>query len=493
MMRVNRRSAALATFAGNGLTVAITLAQAFLLIPVCLAYLGPGLYAAWLAASEVLIWLQMLDGGLPNLLMQRVGALVGRSEWDLAARWSSTVLAGLFLASLVLCGAAVGLAPLVVDWLGVSGAERETFVACFRVGALASVALMLSNGCVGLARGVQRTGIINVSQVSGAAVGLVVSISLLLAGWGLWSLALGLASRAAVALGGAIWFLNRLPDTAAGWVSAPSRAVARDVGHLLPYTATSTVAYVLASNSEILLVTSVLGPLPALAYALTRRAFDGVKALLDTIAWAVSGGFAHLVTAGDRSRSRTVLREILWLRLGLASLAVALVVAVNDAFVTLLFGPGQYAGLALTVAFALQVMLNGQSFLVNYLWRATGHVREGSMLLGVEALARVLGMAVGLQVVGMVGAPVAASLVSAVALVLVHRRLDASLPDGPDEPVGSRVVWVPVIVLALAMFAGVAPAPATWMAVATTLGVVGTLGGSLLWWSLPPGSRLKTW
>ena len=76
--RHSRRRAALSTLFGTGATVAITIAQAFILIPLCLTYLGGGLYGAWLAASELLVWLQLLDLGIPNLMTQRIGASVGQ-------------------------------------------------------------------------------------------------------------------------------------------------------------------------------------------------------------------------------------------------------------------------------------------------------------------------------------------------------------------------------------------------------------------------------
>ncbi len=46
--RHSRRLAALSTLFGTGASVAITIAQAFLLIPLCLTYLGAQLYGAWL-------------------------------------------------------------------------------------------------------------------------------------------------------------------------------------------------------------------------------------------------------------------------------------------------------------------------------------------------------------------------------------------------------------------------------------------------------------
>jgi O-antigen/teichoic acid export membrane protein len=491
MTQVNRRLAAMATLIGNGATVSITVLQAFLLIPLSLATIGPHLYSSWLAASEVLIWMQMLDGGLPNLLMQRVGALVGRQDWHAAARWSSTTFLWLLVIGVLLLAAAVGLAPRVVDWLSVTASSQATFVACFRTAALASVLLMLSNGAVALSRGVQDTGLVSALQVAGAAAGLCVSLGLLIAGWGLWALAFGMLVRALLSATGAVCLLARLARRGHSWWASPSIVVSREILGLVPSMSVGNVAYALGNNSEVLLVTSVLGPGPALTYALTRRAFDGVRSLLDTVAWAVSGGFAHLVTAVDRHRAQSVLREILWLRIGIAALGLGTVVAVNESFVSLLFGASHFGGFWLTVAFALQMMLTGQSFLVNYLWRATGHVREGSLMLGAEAVARVILMAISLYVLGSVGAPLAAALVSLFALVLVHRRLRATLPAAPSEPDTAPAPWAPVLISAGAVLVALLPMPMTWTATAAVTTAMAIGGGGLLWIGQPAHARAR--
>jgi len=482
---LNRRSAALDTFIGNGITVAITVAQAFVLIPLCLRMLDSTVYSAWLAAFEVLIWVQLLDGGLPNLLTQRAGALAGREDWAGAARWSSTVLAGTAAIGLTLLVLAASLAPLLASVVGVPDGDHATFVACFRIGVLSSVILMLSNGAIGLSRGLQRTRLLIGTHATGAAAGLLVSVGLLLTGWGLWSLALGLLARAAIAGVGAVLFFRQLPAASVSWWASPSRAVAGEMRELVPSMSVASVTHILASNSEVLLVASVMGPAPALVYALTRRAFDGLRNLLDTIAWAVAGGFAHLVTAPDRHRSRGVLAEILWLRFAAASLLVAIVTSVNGPFVSLLFGGANYGGGLLTMAFAVQIMLGGQSFLANYLWRSTGAVRDGSLMLTGEALGRVVAVVIGLLVFGLPGAPLAAALVSGVALLLVHRRLHDRLPDGHATPAHAAGLWIPLGVLAAG--AGIAwlPMPVSWGFVAATAGAVALAGGALLWFALP--------
>jgi O-antigen/teichoic acid export membrane protein len=488
-MAESRRRAAVATLAGTSLTVTITIAQAVVLIPLCLRALGAHLYGAWLGASELLIWIQLLDGGIPNLLTQRVGAAVGREDRTDASRWSVTGLLIMAVIGILLTAAGLMAAPFVARWAQVASPEVPTFVACFRVGVVASVLLLGANGFIGIARGVQRTEITSAAQAAGALTGLVISIALILTGWKLWALAIGLAARGAVLFGGGLVFARR--SDRALWRAAPSLATAREIGGLAPSMVTGSVGYMLANNSEIVLVTTVFGPVSAAVYALTRRAVDGLRNLLDSIAFAVNGAFAHLVAAADRHRARVVLHEMLWIRLALASLAGAIAIAVNRTFVTLLFGPEQFGGVWLTAAFVTQMVVGGQSFMANYLLRASGEVRQGSWLLAAEAAARVVAIATGLWMFGLIGAPASALVVSSVALFVNWRRLGRTLPP-QREAVAARRVFddvSPLAVLALGVVAGTLGAPLSWAAFFGVGAVVGTIGLLVLWYTRPAPSN----
>ena len=359
--RHSRRRAALSTLFGTGATVAITIAQAFILIPLCLTYLGAGLYGAWLAASELLVWLQLLDLGIPNLMTQRIGASVGENDEVAVSRWSGTGLCVLTLISLALAAVAILFAPLVTVWARVPASEAGAFTASFRLGAVASAMLLGYHGVLGIARGVQLTGLVNAAQVTAALGGLLVSAALLVAGYGIWSLAFGLLARALVSVAAAAHFIIDARKTAGVRLGRPSAVVLRDMAALAPSMAGANAGYLLANYTEVMLVNTMFGPVAAAVYALTRRAIDGVRSLLESIAWAVYGGFAQLVTAADRHRARALLQEILWLRLGAACLCGAVVLGVNEAFVTLLFGAENFGGILLTAGFAAQMIVSGQS------------------------------------------------------------------------------------------------------------------------------------
>ena len=486
MTHTSRRSAARATLVGNAATVGVTVAQAFLLVPLCLVHLGPTLYGAWLGASELLVWVPLLDAGVTNLLTQRIGAALGRDDYGDAARWSSTGLTALVLVGAALLAAGLLASPLVATWARVPQADAEGFVESFRIGAAGSTLLLLSNGVVGVSRGVQRTALVNAIQVAAAVAGLIVAMTLLVAGWGLWALGLGHFARGLTSFGGSLVFLATLPAAAGSWWRHPTKARALEMLTLAPSMAGASVGYAVANNSEILFVTTLFGPVPALTYALTRRAFDGVRSLLDTFAWAVAGGFSHLVTAADRHRARALLDEILWLRLATACLAAAVVLAVNRTFVSLLFGPEHYGGFGLTLAFAVQMIIGGQAFLANFLLRAIGQVREGSWLLAADAVARIAAIAGGLAVAGLAGAPWLSALVSAIALVVLGRRLEASLPEGREASASPPRATVPLLVVAIGFAAAWLPVVPSWPGVAVMTTAVGLVGIGLLWLVHPP-------
>lgn len=479
-----RRSTAVAMFAGNTATVGITVAQAFVLVPLCLSALGSHLYGAWIAAAELLLWVQQLEAGVTHLLTQRVGALVAGGRGHEAEQWSATCLWLIVAIATVLVAVGMVAAPLLVEWLQVPAADADTFVAAFRLALVASGILLAGSGVTALARGVQQPAIPTAAGVVGVVVALVASVGLLLAGYGVWSLAFGLLLRAVVVAVGSMLFLWRLPRPLADWLLRPSRAVATDVRHLLPSMTAGSAGYLLANNSEIVMVTMLYGPVAGATYALTRRTIDGIRSLVENIGLAAAPGFAHLVAADDRYRARRVLRELLWLRLSGACLGAAVVVAVNEPFVTLLFGREHFGGVGLTGLFAVQMVIGGQALLLNHVLRSTGRVSESAWLRAAEAVIRVVAMGIGLAAFGLSGAPAASLVVSLAAWrvtrMLVFRVLPPESP-APGSRIAASTVLAPLAVLAIGVAVGIVGVGTSFPAMTAAAVTMATAGGAILW------------
>ena len=269
----------------------------------------------------------------------------------------------------------------------------------------------------------------------------------------------------------------------------PSMAVLRDMATLAPSMAGANAGYLIANYTEVMLVNTMFGPVAAAVYALTRRAMDGVRSLLESIAWAVSGGFAELVTAEDRHRARVVLHEILWLRLGAACLCAAVVLG-ERGFVTLLFGAENFGGILLTAGFAAQMILSGQSFLANYLFAR--RVRAGRFDSAGRRGRHSRGAGAGaLAMVGLAGAPWAAAAVSGVVMMITLRRLDRELPGRMHRPplctIGSRLA--PDFVFLSGLVVAILTVPLSWMYVGGVVVLLTISSAAVFWWAFHRPSR----
>lgn len=179
------------------------------------------------------------------------------------------------------------------------------------------------------------------------------------------------------------------------------------------------------------------GPQVALVYNLTRKAADVGKNLVDMIGFASYGGFAHLVAASQPSEIRRVYLEIRFLRLAAAVAVACAFLVVNHALVKIWVGEAAFGGTLLTGLFAVQLVATGDTYLVNYLFRATGAVERGSWILAAEALCRMVLMVLGMRLLGLYGIPLASILVSIPFLVWVDRLLLNQL----DGSYGRKADW----------------------------------------------------
>lgn len=387
--------------------------------------------------------MQTFDLGLPNLMIQRIGAAHGRGDSKSVAEYFATGMATMAIVALVIGLAAFALSFLLPGWMRLVGDEAHLLHLCFIVGTAASTLNIFNNVIVGFARGIQNTAFINVVAIISGLVGFAVSLGLILTGWGLWSMALGLVARAGVSLIGSGIFLTM---TLRGNLIRSFRVrgpVLREFLLISPATALGGIGYAVMNQSELALVAIFLRPELAAVLNLTRKALEVARGLVDTIAFATYGGFAHLATSNQRHRLLHVHAEINSLRLTLAVALASAYMVVNASLVSVWVGSSQYGGALLTTLIAMQFIVVGNSFLLNYLYRAAGPVTRGSLALAAESIMRVPLMIGLLLWLGLPGIPIAGIITGSLFAVLAYRwTIQKVASFAEPRPMTSRWVWV---------------------------------------------------
>jgi O-antigen/teichoic acid export membrane protein len=482
LKHTGRRAATVATLVGTASNTLVISIQALVLIPLYLNAIGPRLYGAWLGSGDILVWMQAFDFGLPNLMIQRIGAAHGRGDSQAVGEHFGTGLFTLTLLGVTVAVLAYFLSFPLPGWMGIRGSDAVLLRQCFRVGSIATAFIIASNSVVGLARGIQDTSLVNASVVLGSLAGFGVSATLILTGWGLWAIVLGLVTRATVVLTGSAIFT--VATVKHGQISSIriGSSILREYLTISPITGLAGVSYTLMNQSASAIAAIFVRPELATIYTITRRASDVVRSLIDTIGVASYGSFAHLATSDQRQRTREVYAQIHSIRLSVAVVLAAAYISINGSLVSVWVGSEQYGGHILTILLGVQIIVVGAAYLANYLYRATGWIVRGSIALIVEALLRVPLMVGQLLLFGIAGLPLAAISTSAVAGLLANRWISSTMPASTSstKPPSVRLWLVRAAILLTGIALAISIQRPSWVYVLIVGSSIVVVGGLAL-------------
>ena len=485
----HRRRAAIATLLGSTTNTVIVSVQALLLAPLYLHFVGSRLYGSWLASGELLVWMQAFDLGLPNLLIQRIGAADGAGDDKTSGEYFATGTLVLLLLSLTCLGAVLVLSFFVPGWLKLDASEARQLSACFQIAAVPTAALLLNNSVVGLSRALQDTSWMNGCVVISGLVGFAVSAILVFMGFGLKAIPLGMSARALIVVAGSLVFLWFRVRPSIWRNFRLSRRALVDFGRAVPSTTCAGIAYTSLTQSDSVLTGLVLGPEAVPIFVLTRKGADLIRSVLDSISYSTYAGFSHLLGSDDQSRARQIYEEVASIRLSLAVAATAAFVAANRQLVSVWVGPEQFGGYLLTLLIALHSIVAGTSYLMNSLYRATGAVVRGSLMLVIESAVRIPLVVLGMATLGLIGAPIAGLMTASISALVVYRWTTARLGADALESESSLLLVVQGAILCTGALVALVPDTPSWLSVLLRGVSVWTLGVAALLWADPALAR----
>jgi O-antigen/teichoic acid export membrane protein len=334
------------------LQFALALVSGIAMVPFVLRSVGAESYGVWLAFGELLAYSSMVDLGVVGVLPWMIAESDGRGD----RAHMRTLLAGALVFS---AAAAVLFAALALLLLHFAPGMADLTPAQ-RAGVAGPVLLLIAGMGIGFPLrafyatviGLQDVVFVGAMSIAQLALGISLTLGLLLGGFGLYALA---AAAAVPGLLAGVVCLARLrklaPDLLRGWSLPPWRELramtAQGLGGW-----SSGLGWRMVAASDSMVILAVAGPQAAVVYAMTLK----LGAVGMQMSWQLpdSGlvGLAQLKGEGRPERVREITVVLLRLTL-LASGGVACaVLAFNPAFVRLWVGPSQFGGLALNALLA---------------------------------------------------------------------------------------------------------------------------------------------
>ena len=388
MSSVSRRKAAIGTFVGSGGNSLIAAIQSIALLPMYLGAAGVESYGLWLATGEILLWLVAFDCGIPTVMIQRISAaLADRRESEIGQMFASALAILAIVATVLGVGAAVSASYIVQS---LAGRPHPELVLSLQIAAGATALVIIGYGFQGLARALQRTWALNICSMASTLLGFVVTYILLKSGFGLPSIACGLAVRSSgsVLAGIVLWaFAPGFAMARAGF--RPCKRYVSDYAREMPALLTSGIAYALMNNSQVFIANLFLGPKVAVLISVSRKLAEFAKSILDMSTYATEAGLGHLFATKAVDRTRHVLKELEDRFLALTGIMMGGYLAINATFVPLWTAGAFQPSIALTAAIAIGTSSAAWCYAGISRLRANGRFRTASGLLLADCAARV--------------------------------------------------------------------------------------------------------
>jgi len=452
------------------LTQGIVMSAGLWLTPFLLHRLGQYQFGLWIVGQQVITYLTLLDFGVVALLPRETAyaAAVPQDVRKLLARTIRVVL----LQTPVVAGIGLLACALI---------PHRFYHLRLPAAAAASVFALLFPARIfrALLEGLQDLAFTGWSALSGWLAGFIVTVALLLNGFGLLALAGGWF--ATQSLDAAICFLRvktrfprMLPSRAELLEPASLRNQLGDqLGRGL-WISVSQVAQVLIYGTDAAIVGRLFGAAAVVPYNCTGKLISVLANQPQHIMRAAEPGLSEMRVRESRQKLTAVTSALTLAMLLVSGLVAVVTLAANPGFVAWWVGPGLYGGAMLTAMFALSMLLRHLNITAIYTLFAFGRERflaKTSLLDGV--LSTVLSITLAFWMHSVAGVVLGSILSTGCVLFFCNGRVlarELALPFGMLVKPFTGWCWRMVLAMGCArLLSAVLPHSAFWVVALTAI------------------------
>lgn len=356
---------------------ALLLITGLWLTPFLLRHLGQHDYGLWLMGLQILNYLMLTDLGIIGLLPRSVAYATGRAGSVKAATDLPSVIGQTVV--IILCQTVVVALAAFLTWTflpskwsalrGPLGLMMVAFTVFFPLRIFPAVLEGLQEQAFGVRATMVGWGISTAANV--------VSV---LAGLGLYSLAIGSGLGQAFVSAACLYRLRRhyrgvLPS------SLPSLGLADAISQLGRgfWVSASQMGVVLMYGSDVLILGKVMGPAMAVPYSCTGKLAGVLSNQPQVLMQAAVPGLSELKAGSSKERLYQATISLAQGMMLISGLLCCVVLVVNKGFVEWWVGAQRYAGFALTCLILVQVILRHFNLIFVYSVFCFGYERRLGM------------------------------------------------------------------------------------------------------------------
>lgn len=320
-----------------------------------LRHIGQHDYGLWLAGTQLLTYLMLMDFGIVALLPREVAYATGREQGEALDRDLRRII-GESARVVLLQTPVVALAALIL-WFTIPPAWAPLRMPLLWVMAVFILFFPL-RVFVATLEGLQDLAFIGGLQFTAWAANVLVTTLLVASGWRLEALAVGwMAIQCITATAAFLRVKRRFPGALPHALPKLERPKIVEFFRRGFWLSVAQIAQSLLAGTDLLIVTAVVGPAAAVVYSCTAKLVMVLSNQPQILMNASAPAVSQLRASGDYPRLLVVSICLTRIMMAASGLVAVVVLAVNERFVSWWVGPGRYGGFVLTAALVAAMLL----------------------------------------------------------------------------------------------------------------------------------------
>jgi len=411
IQKPSRKKAVIFNLLSHYTNIILVVVQGIILVPLYLSHIDARLYGAWLATGNIVAYLELLDFGFYSIIVQKIAKMAGEgNEKHLGQLMGTSLVVTLILSVFPFCLGNL-LYQHIPGWVNIHGPDAVELGKSVLIASAATSLMFLAYGFGGILVGLQWVGVVGWQFIAASFLGIVATVAFFFMGWGIVSIAMGLLVRAAFMSAGhmiylLMWIHRHMPAQSLSFKKTFFKELYKGSSWIL----VSRLANTAATQSDNLIVATVLDPRLTTILSLTRKSADIIMMILMRIPSSFMPGIAHLSGEADKAKLKKyaiILTKVI-LVIGLWSMGGMLFL--NEDFVRLWVGSEFYGGILLTFLIALACFLLVVNNVMYHNIFAVGEIQTAAKATMFEALLRIPSSIIFCQIWGIKGVVLAGIL-----------------------------------------------------------------------------------
>ena len=360
--------------------ILVGILNGLVIVPLYLKYIDLGLYGAWLATGNILMWLTIIDPGVGDVLIQRVSESYAKNNRNEIGKQlaSSMILSSIITLIALSCG--ISLMYFIDNIVNASSSiDIIVLKKAFYYGTIGTAATLFSYFISGALIGLQRSkedGLIG--SIKGI-ISFILKPVFLILGFGLLAIPYS-------TLIGSLVYLILTSFVFLQIVRKEKIKLIFDYQYFFSYskifiyTFSSKMFSTLKDNVDLILISRFVNLEMVAVFELSRRPMKILYRLVGRPAAALMAAFANLKGEGDRVKLQDVTEKITFLSLAGLIFITSGFIAFNKNLISAWVGPELFIGQTFNLILALFFMFKTFTYILASLTYSLGNIKGNSLI-----------------------------------------------------------------------------------------------------------------